>query len=123
MRIPLEPDRQFKTDRLVFVNVPKFELTSQVPLYIQKNAQPNQSTSLEGKIPLEDWSKKELLLFKDELTALKSKMRETRCIIHNESKHIKELRDKAVFPIVAITEQEFKKNPSATIEKKGKYII
>lgn len=121
MRITREPERQFKTDRVVLVNVPKFELTSQVPLYIQKNAQPSKSTSLEGKIPLEDWSIKELLLFKDELSALKSKMKETRFVVHNESKHLKELRDKEVYPINAVTEQEYKRNPSGTIEKKSEH--
>ena len=112
------PSRQFETEDVVFVEIPKFELTSQVPLYAQRGNQPSQS-SVEGKIPLEDWSNKELALFKEELIALQARMRNTRFTLENENKHSQQQRDRASFPIPAIAESEYRKEPSNKHRRSG----
>lgn len=95
--------RKFTTDQVILLKVPsEFEFLSQVPLYTPRPA--------EGKIPLEEWSTKELQNFRDELAALGRRLRETNDYLQAEATYIAECRDKQTFPIPIVLEDIYLRN-------------
>jgi len=105
--------RAFDTKNAVIVNIPKFGLVAEVPLYTQQRSLLNP----DGQIPLEEWSQKELMFFRDELEGLLDSMQNTRAIIEGElaflQSHMNSDQNSTLY---AVPETQYCQMPGQTME-------
>lgn len=115
------PARKYSTPSVVLLDVPKLDILAPIPLFAIRSNQP-----VDGKVPLEEWSGKELRSFRDSLASFSGELRVARGFFSAEENHLSALREKQEFPIPFITEAEQMRSKTSgthTSRPKSKFFL